>query len=211
MAGSGRIPATRSRESPGGAILPSVRNAAALLASALALAGCVSSAGPLAEEGVLLNAGREIRLRETGHTLADVRKELDLFLNIELPALKEKAKRAEDTELTTYRWIWALGSAGALAAGTSGSLNDPGNRGAQVALTGGAAAVALLGFGLYTARTRQLEECRAFLDRGGGNLAEWGRLHLRPSEEPASREVWRAYVDQVHTLRSHESCLRLRR
>ncbi|MGA7992088.1 MAG: hypothetical protein WCC53_11685 [Thermoanaerobaculia bacterium] len=186
-----------------------LRSAAAPLACVLVLEACTSAG--LAEEEALLAAGREIRMREAGHTLGDVGRELDLFLNIELPALKEKAKREEDKELTTYRWIWAIGGAGALAFGTSGSLNDPKNRGTQIALTGGTAAIALLGFALYSVRSSSLEECRAFLDRGGGDLAEWGRFNLRPSDEPVAPEVWRAYVDRVHALRSHESCLRLRR
>lgn len=140
-----------------------------------------------------------------------MRREVDLFLNIELPAMKEKAKREEDKELTTYRWIWAVGGGVALAVGTSGSLSDPSNRDAQYALTGAAATVALFGYALYAIRSGALEECRAFLDRGGGDLAEWGRSHLRPSAEPAPPEVWRAYVDRIHALRSHDSCLRLRR
>ncbi len=140
-----------------------------------------------------------------------MKRELDLFLNIELPALKDKAKREEDKELTTYKWVWAIGGAGALALGTSGSLNDPENRGTQYALTGATAAVALVGFALYSIRSGSLEECRAYLDSGGGNLAEWGRRNLLPSDEAAAPEVWRAYVDKVHALRSHSSCLKLRR
>lgn len=193
---------------PGGARLPSLRTVAPV-ACALALAACASA--PVADERELLEAGREIRLRETGHTHAEIRHELDLFLNNELPAMKEKARREEDKELTTYKWIWAIGGAGALALGTSGTLNDPENRGTQYALTAAGAAIALAGFGLYLMRSGSLEECRAFLESGGGDLAEWGRYNLRPSDEPATREIWEAYVDRVHALKSHESCLKLRR
>lgn len=163
------------------------------------------------EEKALLEAGRAIRLRETAHTQIEVKKELDLFLNIELPALKEKARREEDKELTAYKWIWAIGGAGALAAGTSGSLNDPKNRGTQYTVTAATAALALVGFVLYSVRSGDLEECRAFLDAGGGNLAEWGRRNLLPSEDPVRPELWRDYVERVHALRSHPSCLKLRR
>lgn len=140
-----------------------------------------------------------------------MKKELDLFLNIELPALKDKARHEEDRELTLYKWIWALGGAGALAIGTSGSLNDPSNRPTQYVLTGATAAVALVGFALYSIRSNALEECRAFLDRGGGDLAEWGRRKLLPSDEAVAPGVWADYVARVHALRAHESCLRLRR
>ncbi len=193
--------------------MPSLRRAAApfacVLAGVLVLEACAS--GRLAEERAILEAGREIRLRESGHTQADVKKEIDLFLNIELPALKDKAKRAEDHELTVYKWIWAIGGAGALALGTSGSLNDPKNRGTQYALTAVSLAVALIGFALYSVRTSQVEDCRAFLDEGGGDLAEWGRRKLLPSDDSVSPELWDTYVRKIHGIRAHPTCLKLRR
>lgn len=103
-----------------------------------------------------------------------------------------------------------IASAAAVLAFTSGTLNNPANRGAQYAIGGVSTAVALTGFGIYVARTGQMKDCREFLDRGGQQLAEWGRFHLVPSDAGVPRELWLDYVNRVAALRAHESCLRIR-
>jgi len=139
-----------------------------------------------------------------------LRIELDLYLNDELMDLKDRAKRQEESELSFYRKIWLIGSGAAVLATTSGSLNDPGNRALQYSLGGVSVAVALVGFGLYLTRTAEMKECREFLDRGGRDLSDWGRLRLVPSKERVPRALWIDYVDRVAALRAHESCLRIR-
>jgi len=103
-----------------------------------------------------------------------------------------------------------IGSAAAVLAFTSGSLNNPGNRGLQYSLGGVSTAVALTGFAIYLARTGQMKDCREFLDRGGQDLSDWGRLHLVPSQGKVPRALWLDYVDRVSAIRAHESCLRIR-
>ena len=97
-----------------------------------------------------------------------------------------------------------------MLATTSGSLNNPGNRGLQYSLGAASAVVALAGFALYLVRTAEMKDCREFLDRGGQELSDWGRLHLVPSQEKVPRALWLDYVDRVAALRAHESCLRIR-
>lgn len=93
---------------------------------------------------------------------------------------------------------------------TSGTLNNPQNRGLQYSLGGISAAVALTGFGITLARAGQMQDCREFLDRGGQKLSEWGRFHLVPSAEKVPRALWIDYVNRVAALRARESCLRIR-
>ncbi|HEX7672414.1 MAG TPA: hypothetical protein VF395_22625 [Polyangiaceae bacterium] len=135
---------------------------------------------------------------------------MDLFLNDELQDLKDRAKRQEDKELSFYRRVYVLGSAAAVLAFTSGSLNNPDNRGIQYTLGGVSTAVALAGFGTYLVRTGQMKDCREFLDLGGQELSEWGRFHLVPSAAKVPRELWLDYVNRVAVLRARESCLRIR-
>ncbi len=70
--------------------------------------------------------------------------------------------------------------------------------------------IALIGYGMYLARTGEMKDCRAFLDRGGQELSEWGRFHLIPSDGTVPRELWLDYVNRVAAIRAHESCLRIR-
>jgi hypothetical protein len=93
---------------------------------------------------------------------------------------------------------------------SSGTLNNPGNRGLQYGVGTVSAAVALAGFGLYLVRTGEMKGCREFLNRGGQDLSAWGRLHLVPSKEKVPRALWLDYVDRIAALRAHESCLRIR-
>jgi hypothetical protein len=135
---------------------------------------------------------------------------LDLFLNDELQDLKDRTKRQEEKELSLYRKVYMFGGAAAFLAITSGTLNNPGNRGAQFTLGGVSTAVALAGFAMYLTRTSEMKDCREFLDRGGQALSEWGRFHLVPSTATVPRELWQDYVNRVAAIRARESCLRIR-
>ncbi|MEO8584629.1 MAG: hypothetical protein ABI584_00565 [Acidobacteriota bacterium] len=139
-----------------------------------------------------------------------MRIELDLFLNDELQDLKDRTKRQEEKELRSYRMVYSIGGAAAFLAITSGTLNDPDNRGAQFALGGLSMAIALAGYGMYSVRTGQMKDCREALNRGGQELSEWGRLRLVPSPAKVPRRLWLDYVDRVAAIRSRESCLRIR-
>lgn len=124
--------------------------------------------------------------------------------------MKDRTKRQEEQELSLYRKVYVISSAAAVLAFTSGTLNNPDNRGAQYALGGVGTVVALAGFGIYLARTGELRDCREYLDRGGQELSVWGRFHLVPSDAKVPRQLWLDYVNRVGAIRARESCLRIR-
>ncbi|MFI5119073.1 MAG: hypothetical protein ACHQM4_01590 [Thermoanaerobaculia bacterium] len=191
----------------GGADL-STRGIAAFLIAALLAQGC--SSAQKTEKRAFLAAGLALQREAPEPSFEDLRAELDLYLNDELQDLKDRARLQEQRELDLYRKIALIGSGAAVLAISSGSLNDPGNRGLQYGLGAVSAAAALAGFGLYLVRTGEMTECREFLDRGGQDLSDWGRLHLVPAKERVPRPLWLDYVDRVGALRAHESCLRIK-
>lgn len=191
----------------GGAVLSS-RGIAGVLIAALLAQGC--SSAQKTEKRAFLAAGLVLQREAPEPSFDDLRTDLDLYLNDELQDLKDRAKRQEEKELDLYRKIALIGSGGAVLAISSGTLNDPNNRGVQYSLGGVSAIVALAGYGLYLIRTGEMKECREFLDQGGQDLSAWGRLHLVPSKEKVPRALWLDYVDRVAAIRAHESCLRIR-
>ncbi|MCM3876284.1 MAG: hypothetical protein NEA02_07680 [Thermoanaerobaculia bacterium] len=209
MALSGLNPASGSGRPSGGAEL-STPGIARLLIASLLVSGCGCSSTRKAEKKAFLAAGLALQREAPEPSFNDLRTELDLFLNDELQNLKDRTKRQEDEELGKYRRIYVIGSAAAVLAFTSGTLNDPENRGAQYALGGVSTVVALTGFGIYLARTGELKDCREFLDRGGQELLVWGRFHLVPSDAKVPRPLWLEYVNRVAAIRARESCLRIR-
>jgi hypothetical protein len=191
----------------GGADLSS-RGIAALLIAALLAQGC--SSAQKTEKRAFLAASLALQREAPEPSFDELRTELDLTLNDELQDLKDRAKLQEDKELDLYRKVALIGSGVTVLAISSGTLNNPGNRGLQYGVGAVSAAVALAGFGLYLVRTGEMKECREFLDRGGQDLSAWGRLHLVPSKEKVPRALWLDYVDRVVAIRAHESCLRIR-
>jgi len=206
-AGRGPNPASIARERAGGADLSS-RGLAALLIAALLAQGC--SSAQKTEKRAFLAAGLAIQREAPEPSFDDLRADLDLYLNDELQDLKDRTKRQEEKELNLYRKVYVIGSAAAVLAFTSGSLNNPKNRALQYTLGGVTSAIALGGFAMYLTRTGEMKDCREFLDHGGQDLSDWGRLHLVPSQGKVPRALWLDYVDRVAAIRAHESCLRIR-
>lgn len=183
------------------------RRIAEVVVAALLAQGC--SSAQKTEKRAFLAAGLALQREAPEPSFDGLRIELDLYLNDELMDLKDRAKRQEEKELDLYRKIALIGSGVTVLAVSSGTLNNPGNRGLQYGVAAASTAVALAGFGLYLVRSGEMRECRAFLDRGGQDLSAWGRLHLVPSKEKVPRALWLDYVDRVAALRGHESCLRI--
>ena len=186
----------------------SSRGIAGLVIASLLLPGCSST--DVAEKRAFLAAGLALQREAPEPSFAELRRELDLFLNDELQDLKDRTKRQEEKELSFYRLMYRVAGAAAFVAITSGTLSDSKNSGAQFALGSVSLAAAVAGFGMYTLRTNQMKDCRAFLDQGGADLAAWGRLHLVPSDARVPRTLWLDYVNRVGAIRAHESCLRIR-
>ncbi len=203
----GPNPASTGGDRSGGAGLSS-RGIAALLIAALLAQGC--SSAQKTEKRAFLAAGLALQREAPEPSFDELRTELDLYLNDELQDLKDRAKLQEEKELDLYRKIALIGSGVTVLAISSGTLNNPGNRGLQYSLGAASAVVALGGFAMYLVRTGEMKECREFLDRGGQDFSAWGRLHLVPSKEKVPRALWLDYVDRVAAIRAHESCLRIR-
>jgi hypothetical protein len=184
------------------------RRIAAALTTALFAQACASTGD--VEKRAFLAAGHELQRQAPEPSFDELRNDLDLYLNDELMDLKDRAKRQQEKEGGLYRKAALIASGATILAVSSGTLNDPGNRGLQYGLGAASAAVALAGFGLYLVRTGELHECREFLDHGGEDLSAWGRLHLVPSKVKVPRALWLDYVDRVAALRGHDSCLRVR-
>jgi outer membrane murein-binding lipoprotein Lpp len=197
-----------ARRRPSGGADLSSRGIAGVLIATLLVQGC--SSAQKTEKRAFLAAGLALQREAPEPSFDDLRAEIDLYLNDELQDQKDRAKRQEASELDRYRKIWLIGSGATVLVATSGSLNNPGNRGFQYGLGAASAVVALSGFALYLVRTTEMKDCREFLDRGGQELSDWGRLHLVPSQGKVPRALWLDYVDRVAALRGHESCLRIR-
>ncbi len=196
------------RERPSGGAELSSRGIAGLLIASLLASGCSSS--QKVEKRAFLAAGLALQREAPEPSFDDLRSELDLFLNDELQDLKDRTKRQEEKELSFYRKVYTIGGGAAFLAGTSGTLNNPDNRTAQYTIAGVSTVIALTGFGLYITRMGEMKDCRAFLDRGGQELSDWGRLHLIPSDAKVPHELWVDYVNRIAAIRARESCLRVR-
>jgi hypothetical protein len=180
--------------------------ALAALAAVLAGAGCAPVT--LAEKRAFFEAGRELQRKQPPPTEAELKRDLDLFLENDLLFTFDKAKAREAKEVSTLRIVFVGGMALAVVGGTAGSLK--GNPGAQTALIGtGVAAMAGSAIRYFTT-TKSLHECQEFLASKAGELHNWERRKLSGPDGPVLPETWREYVDLVSEIRLHESCLAVR-
>lgn len=131
------------------------------------------------------------------------------FLDSEMPLMREKAKRALESEKRLWRAIAVGGAALGVLAATSGTISDS-SGGAQAALTTLGLAAALGGWALNAVRTKDLKECLVFLDGSRGELVAWSAVALPPAGGSVSPEVFRGWVDRVAAVRGHAACQRVR-
>jgi hypothetical protein len=183
------------------------RGLAVILAAALGSAGCAS--GRTAEQKAFLEAGREVRLRrQTPPTEAELKKDLELFLEDDLLLTFDKAKSRERREISTLRIVFVGGLAAVVVGATAGTLKD--NPGWQAAVIGtGAAAMAYAAY-RYLGPVRNFHECQVFLSREEAALRQWGDRHLGDSARPVAPDTWREYVNAVTDVQLHETCLKVR-
>jgi hypothetical protein len=182
------------------------RGLALLLAALLGAAGC--SSGNVAEKQAFLAAGREVKLKQPPPTHAELRKDLDLFLENDLLLTFDKAKAKERSELSTARIVFVGGMAAVVVGATAGSLKD--NGGAQAAVIGaGAAAMAWSAWRTF-GPAKKLHECQEFLSLSGGRLRQWEARNVGDSTGPVSEATWREYVNLVAEIQQHPSCVPVR-
>lgn len=183
-----------------------LRVLALLLASAVATGGCASE--KLAEKQAFLDAGREVKLRQPPPTDAELKRDLNLFLEDDLLLTFDKAKMRERKEISTLRIVFVGGMAAVVVGATAGSLK--GNAGAQAAIIGtGAAAMAFAAL-RYFGPVKDLHECQVFLAQKEAGLRQWEARHLDDSARAVSPETWRDYVNLVSDIQLHPTCLLVR-
>jgi len=184
-----------------------VRGGLALLLSVvLGSAGC--STGKVAEKRAFFEAGHEVKLRQPPPTNAELKRDLDLFLENDLLFTFDKAKAREAKEVSALRIVFVGGMALGVVGATAGSLK--GNSGARAALMGtGVAAMAGSAIRYFTA-TKDLGECQEFLSRRGAGLRAWGTQKLDGSDARVSAGTWREYADLVGETQLHDTCLVVR-
>lgn len=178
-----------------------------LLLSALLSGGCASSGGEV--DRALVEAGRQRRREQPPPTAEELRREIDSFLDNELPLLEKKADAALAKELRTSRVVFLGSGALGLVGATSGSISDSAGA-AQAVVTGAGIAGMAAGAIAYYARTPQIRACRAYLGSARQDVASFRQNGLPPGEGPVGEATWHAWVDRVAAIRGHESCSRLR-
>jgi hypothetical protein len=182
------------------------RGLALLLSAALASAACSSAS--LSEKRAFLEAGREVKLRQPPPEDAELKRDLDLFLEDDLLPTFDKAKARERKEISTLRIVFVGGLAAVVVGATAGSLKDSGGWQAAVIGTGAAA----MGYAAlrYFGPVKDLHECQVFLAEREAALRQWGVQHLGDSTRPVSAETWREYVNLVSETQLHPTCLTVR-
>ena len=179
---------------------------ALLLVATIGSAGC--SSGKIAEKQAFLEAGREVKLRQPPPTDAELKRDLDLFLEDDLLLTFDKAKTRERKEISTLRIVFVGGMAAVVVGATAGSLK--GSPGAQAAIIGTGAAAMGYAAVRYFGPVKDLHECQVFLSQREAALRQWEAEHLGDSARPVSRETWREYVDLVSEIQLHSTCLAVR-
>ena len=179
--------------------------AAALLAGAGSW-GCAS--GPAGEKRAFLEAGRQVKLSQPPPTNAELRRDLDSFLENDLSLTFDEAKAKESRDGTTWKIVGGVGGATVLAGATAGSLKD--DSAAQAAVIGGGVALMAVAAFEYFGPVAKLHECQEFLSLEGARLRSWGERNLNDSIEPVSAKTWREYVDLVSETQLHPNCLTVR-
>jgi len=182
------------------------RAPALLLLAALFAPACVSGGGL---DPALVEAGRQRRRVQPPPTASELRREVDSFVENELPLLSRKAGKALEKETKLWRFTLVAGSALGVLAASSGSIASSEGETKPV-LVGAGAAAAVAGGVVGALRTPRLRACVAFLDAARADTASWRSEAIPPGEGVVAEPLWHAWVDRVAAIRSHESCRGLR-
>jgi len=178
-----------------------------LLLSSLLLGGCASSTG--AVDRALVEAGRQRRREQPPPTAADLRREIDSFLDNELPLMQRKADAALAKELRTWRVVFLGSTALGLVGATSGSISDA-EGATQAVITGAGIAGMAAGAIAYYVRTPELKACKAYLESARQGVVSFRQNGIPPGEGTVGEATWHAWVDRVAEVRGHEGCARVR-
>lgn len=179
---------------------------AALLVLLLLATACASGGGV---DRAIVEAGRQLRRDQPPPTAAELRLEIDSFLENEMPLARRKAERALGRETKLWRATFATGAALGVVAATSGSIASS-DGAARPVLTGLGIAGAVVGGVVWAVRAPELRACLALLDSAGEDVDAFRRNAIPPGEGTVSVLVWHAWVDRVAAIRANEACRSIR-
>ncbi|MBI5445451.1 MAG: hypothetical protein HY900_30085 [Deltaproteobacteria bacterium] len=157
----------------------------------------------------LVEAGRQRRRVQPPPTAAELRLEVDSFLDNELPLFHQKIDRRFEKERKLWRFTFVAGTALGVVAATSGTVSDS-DGGAQPILTGVGVVAAIAGGVAYAVRTPELRACRAFLEGARQDVVSWRRNGIPPGDGTVSRAVWQEWVDRLAAIRGDVRCRSVR-
>ena len=183
-----------------------LRSIGLLVLPAFLASACATGGG---ESRELIEAGRRIRREQTPPTAAQLRLEVDSFLDNELPLLRRKAETRLGREARGWRLTFAGGAALGVLAASSGSVKGSSGSVKPILVGTGAVATAVSALG-WASSARRVAACSAFFDGASADVASWRANGIPPGEGPVAPDVWRAWVDRVAAIRGLETCGRPR-
>ena len=182
------------------------RASAPALLAMLVLGSCASGGGT---DPTLVEAGRKLRREQPPPTAAELRLEVDSFLENELPLLRKRAVQRIEREAKVWRATFVGGAALGVLAASSGSIAGSGDA-AKASLVGVGGAAAILGGVGYYVRTPKHRACITFLDAARADLSSWRSHAIPPGDGTVTPAVWHAWVDRVASIRAAEPCAKSR-
>jgi hypothetical protein len=167
---------------------------------------CASGGG---FDRALVEAGRKVRREQPPPTAAELRLEVDSFLDNELPLLRKRAEQRIERAQKIWRATFVGGAALGVLAASSGSIAGSGDA-AKASLVGAGGAAMILGGVDYYMRAPRHQACIAFLAAARNDLSSWRSHAIPPGDGPVATVVWHAWVDRVASIRAAEPCAKSR-
>ena len=182
------------------------RASAPALLAIFFLASCASGGGT---DRALVEAGRKVRREQQPPTAAELRLEVDSFLDNELPLFRKRAEQRIERELKLWRATFVGGAALGVLAASSGSIAGSGDA-AKASLVGVGGAAAILGGVGYYVRAPKHQACVTFLDAARAGVSSWRDHAIPPGDGTVTPAVWHAWVDRVASIRAAAPCTKSR-
>ncbi len=182
------------------------RASAPALLAIFFLASCASGGGT---DRALVEAGRKVRREQQPPTAAELRLEVDSFLDNELPLFRKRAEQRIERELKLWRATFVGGAALGVLAASSGSIAGSGDA-AKASLVGAGGVATILGGVGYYVRAPKHQACVTFLDAARAGVSSWRDHAIPPGDGTVTPAVWHAWVDRVASIRAAAPCTKSR-
>jgi len=182
------------------------RASAPALLAIFVLGSCASGRGV---DRALVEAGRRVRREQPPPTAAELRLEVDSFLDNELPLMKKRAVQRIEREQKVWRATFVGGAALGVLAASSGSIAGSGGA-AKASLVGAGGVATILGGVGYYVRAPKHQACVTFLDAARAGVSSWRDHAIPPGDGTVTPAVWHAWVDRVAAIRAAGPCAKSR-